>query len=93
MKNITDPEDYSHVKRLCEDFEIKILREYQNLYLQSDTLLLAEVFENFRITYLKISDFDPAKFLSATGFAWQAALKKAKVKLYLLTDIDMLLMV
>ena len=55
--------------------------------------MLADVFENFRNTCLKIYELDPAKFLSAPGLAWQAALKKTKVKLDLLTDIDMLLMV
>ena len=62
------------------------------MYVQSDTLLLADVFENFRNTCLKIYELDPAKFLSAPGLAWQAALKKTKVKLDLLTDINMLLM-
>ena len=56
------------------------------MYVQSDTLLLADVFENFRNMYLTIYQLDPAKFLSAPGLAWQAALD-------LLTDIDMLLMV
>ena len=55
--------------------------------------MLPDVFENFRNTCLKIYELDPAKFLSAPGLAWQAALKKTKVKLDLLTDIDMLLMV
>ena len=55
--------------------------------------MLADVFENFRNMCLKIYELDPAKFLSAPGLAWQAALKKTKVKLDLLTDIDMLLMV
>ena len=63
------------------------------MYVQSETLLLADVFENFRNTCLKIYELDPAKFLSAPGLAWQAALKKTKVKLDLLTDIDMLIMV
>ena len=63
------------------------------MYVQSDTLLLADVFENFRNMCLEIYKLDPAKFLSAPGLAWQAALKKTKVKLDLLTDIDMLLMV
>ena len=63
------------------------------MYIQSDTLLLADVFENFKNTRLKIYKLDPAKFLSAPGLAWQAALKKTKVKLDLLTDIDVLLMV
>ena len=63
------------------------------MYVQSDTLLLADVFENFRNMCLEIYKLDPAKFLSAPGLALQGALKKTKVKLDLLTDIDMLLMV
>ena len=77
------------------DFEIKNLGEYHDLYLKSDTLLLADVFENFRKMFLKIYHLDPVKFISALGLAWQAALKKTEVKLELLTEllIDMLLMV
>ena len=56
------------------------------MYLQSNTLLLADVFENFRNMCLEIYELDPAKFLSAPGLAWQAALKKTKVKLDLLTE-------
>ena len=59
----------------------------------SDTLLLADVFENFRNMCLEIYELDPAKCLSAPVLAWQTTLKKTKVKLDLLTDIDMLLMV
>ena len=58
------------------------------MYVQSDTLLLGDVFE-----YINIYKLDPAKFLSAPELAWQAALKKTKVKFDLLSDIDMLLMV
>ena len=54
---------------------------------------MADVFKNFRKKWLKIYDLHPAKCLSAPGLAWQAALKKTKVKLELLTDTDMLLMV
>ena len=92
MEDITD-EDYAYAKRVSEDFEIKNFGEYHDLYVQSDALLLTDVFENFRNMCLKIHKFDPAKFLSAPGLARQAALKKTKVKLDLLTDIDMLLMV
>ena len=67
--------------------------EYHDLYLKCDTLLLADVFENFRKMCLKIYELDPVKRISAPGLAWQAALKKTKVKLELLTDIDTLLMV
>ena len=52
----------------------------------------ADVFENFRNKYIEIYELDPAHFLLAPGLAWQACLKKTKVKLELLTDIDMLLM-
>ena len=55
--------------------------------------MLADVFENFRNTCLKICELDPAKFHSSPGLAWQVALKKTKVKLDHLTDIDMLIIV
>ena len=92
MVDIADT-DYTHAKRICKDFEIKHLGEYNDLYDQSDTILLADIFENFRNMCLEIYELDPAKFFSALGLVWQAALKKIKVKLDLLTDIDMLLMV
>ena len=92
MENFTDAH-YAHAKRVCKDFEITSLGEYHDLYVQSNTVLLADVFENFRNMCLKIYELDPAKFFSAPGLAWQATLKKTKVKLDLLTDTDMLLMV
>ena len=55
--------------------------------------MLADVFENFRNKYIEVYELDPAHFLSAPALPWQACLKKAKVELELLTDIDMLLMV
>ena len=67
-----------HAKRVCKDFEIKYLGEYYDLYLTSDTLLLADVFKNFRKICLKVYHLDPVKFLSAPGLALQAALKKDK---------------
>ena len=81
MEDITDA-DYVHPKRVCKNFEIKDLGQYHDLYVQSHTLLLADVFENFRNIYFKIYDLDPAKFLSAPGLAWQVALKETKVKLW-----------
>ena len=59
-----------------KDFEIKNLGEYHDLYLKSDTLLLTDVFGDFRKIYLGIYDLDPAKCFSAPGLAWKAALKK-----------------
>ena len=74
-------------------FEIKSHGEYHDLYVQSDTLLLPEVFENFRNTCLDIYGLDPVYFVSAPGLAWQACLKKIEVKLELITDYDMVLMI
>ena len=85
--------DYAHAKRFCKDFEVKDLGEYHDLYVQSDTLLLADIFQKFRNMCIEIYELDSAKFLSSPGLAWQAALKKTKVKLDLLTNIDMLFMV
>ena len=63
MEDSTDA-DYTHAKRVCEDFEIKNLEEYHELHVQSNTLLLADVFENLRNMRLQIYELDPAKFLS-----------------------------
>ena len=54
--------------------------------------MLADVFDNSRNMCLGVYELDPAKFVTASGLAWQASLKTKKVKLDLLTDIDMLLM-
>ena len=67
--------------------------EYHDLYVQSDTLLLGDVFENFRNMYIKVYELDPAHILTASGLAWQACLIQAGVKLELLAHNDMLLMV
>ena len=75
-------------KKYCKNMD-----DYRDLYVQLDTLLLTDVFENFRNKCLEIYDLGPSYFYSASGLAWQACLKKTKVKLELLTDNDMLLMV
>ena len=78
-----------HGKRVCNAFEMKHFGEYYDLYLKSDGLILADNFENFTNICIKIYELDPAKLLSVSGLAWQAALKEPEVKLELLTDIDM----
>ena len=92
MENIDDI-DYRHGNNVFKKFKLKNLGEYHDLYVQSDTLLLADVFENFRNMCIKVYELDPSHFLSLPGLAWQACLKKTNVKLGLLTDYDMLLMV
>ena len=78
---------------MFKEFKFKNLGDYHDFHVQSDKLLLADVFENVRNRCIEIYEFDPAHFLSAPGLAWQACLKKTEIKLELLTDIDMLLMV
>ena len=92
MEDITDT-DYAHKKRVCKDSEIKNLGEYHDLYVKSDTLLLADVFENFRNICIEIYELDFTLFLTVPGLAWQTAIKNIKVKSDLLTDINVLLIV
>ena len=80
------------LKKVWEAFKIKNVGEYHDLYIQCDTLLLADVFENFRDKCIGRYELDSAHFLSAPGLAWQACLTKTKVELELLTNIDTLLM-
>ena len=82
-----------HTKRVCKDVEIKHLGDYNDLYVQSNTLLLVDIFKNFRNILLEIYELDAVYFLFASGLACEASVKKNEVKLNLLTDIDMLLMV
>ena len=92
MEDITNV-DYRHGKTIFEYLVNNNLGDYHGLYVQSDILLFADVFENFRNMCIKVYKLDPARFLSAPGLAWQACLKKTKVELELLTDVDMLLTV
>ena len=79
LEDITD-EDYIHAQKVFEEFKFKNLGEYHDLYLQSDALLLPDVFENFRNKCIEIYELDPAHFLSAPGLEWQACLKKTGIK-------------
>ena len=92
MENIDDI-DYRHGNNVFKKFKLNNSGDYHDLYVQSDTLLLADVFGNFRDMCLKEYELDPAHFLSLPGLAWQACLKKTNIELELLTDYDMLLMV
>ena len=80
MEGVIDA-DYAHAKKICKQFEIKNLGEYHDSHVQRDTLLLADIFENFQNTSFKIYQLDTAKCLSALGLARQAAFKKIKVEL------------
>ena len=71
LENITEV-DYIHAKNVFKTFKLNNLGGYHDLYVQSDTLLLADVFENFRKTCIKTYEFDPVHFISLPGLAWQA---------------------
>ena len=90
MENISET-DYRHANNVFKTFKLNNLSDYHDLYVQSDTLLLADVFENFRKACIKTYELDPAHFTSLPGLAWQACFKKTGVELELLIDYDMLL--
>ena len=91
MSNISN-DDYKHAQRVWSAFSIHSLGEYHDLYLCTDVILLSNMFEAFRDTCLEHYKLDPAHFYTFHGLAWKACLKKAGVRLVLLTDPDMLLM-
>ena len=78
-----------HAEKVIKELNLKNLCISHDLYVQSDTLLLADAFENFRNKCIEIYELEHAHSLSAPGLASQACLEKARVKLELLADIDM----
>ena len=92
ISDISDT-DYKHANNVLEKFNLNNLGDYHDLYVRSDTLLLADVFENFRNACLNNYELDPRHFVSLPGLAWQVCLKKTNVELELITDYDMLLMI
>ena len=84
--------DYEHALAVWNHFKMKNLGEYHDRYLQTDVILLSDIFETFRETCLKNYGLDPAQFYTSPGLAWQGCLKKTGVELELLSDPDMLLM-
>ena len=86
MEDITDV-DLAHIKKVYKDFEVENLGEHHNLYVQSDTLLLADPHKNCRNMCLEKLEFDPIRFLTALGLAWQASLTKTEVTLDHLANI------
>ena len=85
-------EDFYHAIRVWDTFNCKSIKDYHDLYLKSDVLHLADVFENFRKTCLKHYNLDPAYYYTSPGLAWDACLKTTKQELQLLDDYDMLMM-
>ena len=91
-EDISD-KDYAHAQKVWRVFKMEHFQDYHNLYNETDVLLLADVFENFRNICMENYKLDPAHYYTAPSLSWDACLKMFDVKLELLTDIDMLLMV
>ena len=92
LENITD-KDYAHPQEVWDAFEIKDHCKYHHLYVLYDTLLLADVFENFKDKCIEIYEFDLIHFGFEPELPWQACLKKTEVKLELITNYEMLMIV
>ena len=75
LEDITD-KDYLHAQKVWDVFEITNVSEYHDLYVQTDTFLLADGFEKLRDICIEIYGLDLSHFLSAPGLAWHACLKK-----------------
>ena len=91
MSNVSD-KDYEHVQRVWKEFRIRNLGEYHDLYLKTDVILPANMFEAFRDTCLEHYSLNPAHFYTSPGLAWKACLKCTGIRLEFLTDPNMLLM-
>ena len=90
-EHISD-KDYQHAINVWNSLYCKTIQDYHDIYLKSDVLLLADVFENFRKTCLKHYKLDPCHYYTAPGLAWDACFKETNQNLELLKDYDMLMM-
>ena len=90
LNNETITEDnYKDAKTVWETFNLKNMGQYHDIYLKSDVLLLADVFENFRKTCMQYYKLEPCQYFTSPGLSWDAMLKMTDIKLELMTDIDM----
>ena len=87
-EHISD-EQYKHAQNVWDTFNLKTMGDCHDLYLKSDILLLADVFENFRKTCLQYYKLDPCHYFTSPGLSWDAMLKMTDIKLELMVDIDM----
>ena len=90
--NISE-EDYNHAKEVWNEFGLKNMGEYHDLYLKTDILLLADVVQKFREMCLEYYELEPLHYISLPGFSWDSMLKKTRINIELLTDKDMYLFI
>src|SRR5688572_10197432 len=85
--------DYEHAEKVWSKFDMRSMRDYHDLYLQTDVVLLADVFEEFRTMAMNYYKLDPLHYYSSPGLSFDACLKMTGVSLELLTDPDMYLFI
>ena len=73
-------DDYKHAQNVWQKFQCKNLGDYHDLYLKTDVMLLADVFEKYRSTCIKQYKLDPAHYYTSPGLSWDALLKKTKIE-------------
>lgn len=86
-------EEYAHAQKVWNTFEIQTMREYTDIYLKTDVLLLADIFENFRNTSIHLYELDIAHYYTLPGYSWDCMLKFTNVQIELISDIDHLMFV
>ena len=92
MQQISHKE-YEHVFEVWDKFEMKMIKDYDNLYLKFDVSLLADVFEKFRNSSFKFFGSCPSHYLSALTLTWDPKLNVTKVELDLISDADIYLII
>lgn len=90
--NISE-KDYEHAQKVWREFNIQTMQEYTELYLKTDILLLADIFETFRFNSIKLYELDPVHYCTLAGYSWDCMLKYTRVELELFTDIDQLMFI
>lgn len=90
--NISD-KDHSHARKVWETSNVKTLGGYSDIYLKTDILLLADIFENCRAKCLLTYELDALHLCTSPSLSMQAMLKMTGVEIELLTDAEMMLFV
>ena len=86
-------EDYKRAQAVWVAFDCKTMKDYHELYLKTDVLQLADVFESFRSGSMDNYKLDPAHYVSAPHLSWDAMLKMTQCNLQLLDDPEMFRMI
>ncbi len=91
--NQISDKDYAHAQNIWKAFGCKTMKDYHDLYLKTDVLLLADVMTEFRKTCKKTYGLDPLHYYTSPGLAWDAMLKYTKIELDLISDPNMYQMI